>query len=231
MENSGGLLGGSLTDPPPLPPVSGLANNDWDTIIDIANQGKAQDYWNLGETITIPVGNEQLEFAIVGFNHDDKSDKSGKANITFGMTGLMANGRIMNSVDTNVGSFVSTDMYSYLRDEVLPSMPQKLQNAIKPVDKITSVGGESSELQTDSMSLWLFSAYEIGHNSVYIAKEGTPYEWYYSFRIKERPNAWWLRSPGINSDFFYCWARSTGDMGGSTRPSGREYGVCFGFCI
>lgn len=57
------------------------------------------------------------------FNHDDLADGSGKAGITFGMKELMADVHNMNSANTNVGSFVGSEMFSYLRDTVLPSLP------------------------------------------------------------------------------------------------------------
>ena len=207
-----------------------LANNDWATIAQIAETGKAQDYWNIGDTINIQVGDELLEFAIMDFYHDDKSDKSGKANITFGMTGLMADKHNMNSTDTNVGSFVGSEMYTYLKNTVLPSMPQELQNAIKPVNKRTSAGNKSTEVQVSPMSIWLFSAVEVGLSSSHVASdEGIAYP-YYTSTARQKGGAWWLRSPDVISSTSFCGVGADGTLYYSSPPVA-SWGVSFGFCI
>lgn len=222
------LGGGNLTDPPPSPI---LANNDWETIIRVANEGKGQDYWNIGDKINIQVGDELLEFAIMDFNHDDKSDGTGKANITFGMTGLMADKHNMNSTDTSVGSFVGTEMYTYLKDTVLPSMPQEVQSAIKPVDKKTSMGNKSTEIQVDSMPIWLFSAAECSLSNRYaVAGEGTAYPYYQTQENRQKGYSWWLRSPFTFNSVGFWYVHSYGTLTGSFNATGSTY-VSFGFCI
>ena len=225
MENFGGLLGGNLSIN--YDPI--LANNDWATIARVAETGKAQDYWNIGDKINIQVGDELLEFAIMDFNLDDKSDGSGKAGITFGMTGLMANTHSMNTTSTNVGSFVGSKMYAYLRDTVLPSIPQELQSIIKPVDKLTSAGNESTEVQTDSMQIWLFSAVEVGLSASYVSSgEGTAYP-YYNNGTRTKGSVWWLRSPYLSNPNYFACVFADGNL-----SSGNPFlatGVSFGFCV
>lgn len=222
------LGGGNLTELPPEPdPI--LANNSWEMIIDTANKGKGQDYWNIGDKINIQVGDELLEFAIMDFNHDDKSDGSGKANITFGMTGLMTDRHAMNSTATNVGSFVGSEMYAYLKDTVLPSIPQEVQNAIKPVNKRTSAGNKSTEIQTDSISIWLFSAIEVGLSARYVSSnEGTAYP-YHTSTTRQKGYNWWLRSPSTRSTTNFCSIYRSGTLGNDDAYS--SYGVSFGFCV
>lgn len=221
------LGGGNLTELPEPDPV--LANNSWEMIIDTANKGKGQDYWNIGDKINIQVGDETLEFAIMDFNHDDKSDGTGKANITFGMTGLMADEHNMNSTGTNVGSFVGSEMYAYLKDTILPSMPQELQNVIKPVSKRTSVGNASTEIQVDSMSIWLFSAGEVGKStgSDY-PNEGIAYP-YYNYDTLSKGSIWWLRSPQPDASNGFLTISSGGSLNFNFTNFSR--GVSFGFCI
>ena len=219
--------GGNLTELQEPDPV--LANNSWEMIIDTANKSKGQDYWNIGDKINIQVGDELLEFAIMDFNHDDKSDGTGKANITFGMTGLMADTHSMNSTNTNVGSFVGSEMYTYLQDTVLPSMPQELQSVIKSVNKRTSAGNASTEIQVDSMSIWLFSAGEIGQSAGYVSSdEGVAYP-YYNSDTRAKGDWWWLRSPCFNSTGYFCGVWSWGELGNMN--ANYSSGVSFGFCI
>ena len=220
------LGGGNLTE---LPPNPILANNDWATIARVAEAGKAQDYWSIGDTINIQVGDELLEFAIMDFNHDDKSDGSGKAGITFGMTGMMADMHSMNSTNTNVGSFVGSEMYAYLQDTVLLSMPQELQNVIKPVNKLTSAGNKSTTIQTDSMSIWLFSAVEVGLSGIYASSgEGAVYP-YYNNDTRAKSSRWWLRSPDLLYSSNFCDVFADGALSGG----GASFwgGVSFGFCV
>lgn len=221
------LGGGNLTEIPD--PV--LANNDWETIIRVANEGKGQDYWNVGDKINIQVGDELLEFAIMDFNHDDLTDGSGKAGITFGMTGLMADKHNMNSTDTNVGSFVGSEMYAYLKDIVLPSIPQKVQNAIKPVNKRTSAGDTSTDVGVDSMPLWLFSAAECDQSSYFAAAdEGIVYPYYSNQANRQKGDVWWLRSPSTVGSTNFCAVGASGVLGPSIRAS-ISHGISFGFCV
>lgn len=221
--------GGNLTELPEPDPV--LANNSWKMIIDTANKGKGQDYWNIGDKINIQVGDETLEFAIVGFNHDDKSDGTGKANITFGMTGLMADEHNMNSTATSKDSFAGSEMYAYLKDTVLSSLPQEVQNAIKPVNKRTSAGNKSTEVQVDSMPIWLFSAAEVGLSAAFVvADEGTVYPYYQTASDVQKGGTWWLRSPYTSYYYGFCAITYSGLLR-DTFNANTIQGVSFGFCI
>lgn len=217
-----------------------LANNDWATIAQVAETGRAQDYWNIGDTIDVQVGDETLTFAIMDFNHDDLADGSGKAGITFGMKELMTNIHNMNSTATNVGSFVGSEMFSYLRDTVLPSLPQNLQNVIKKVNKLTSAGNKSTSIQTDSMKLWLFSEIEILGDVVWsVEGEGFQYPYFSTIenRTKRLSNGtgdahwWWERSPYRGSSGAFCGALSNGSGTSDIYSPDFTAGVCFGFCI
>ena len=221
------LGGGNLTE---LPPNPILANNDWATIARVAEAGKAQDYWNIGDTINIQVGDELLEFAIMDFNHDDKSDSSGKAGITFGMTGLMADKHAMNPTNTNIGSFAGSEMYAYLRDTVLPSMPQELQNIIKPVNKLTSDRKTSTSVQADSMQIWLFSAVEVGlsDENMFSSGEGAAYP-YYTSTTRQKGDYWGLRSPSLPAGGFFIFVLTGGSPFEGLASIAR--GVSFGFCV
>jgi hypothetical protein len=92
--------------------------------------------WNIGDTtnITLSTG-ENIEMSILDFNHDDKSDGTGKAGITLGMTHCLATQYQMNSTKTNAGGWGECE----LRTEILPYIETTLgsewQNAIKPINK------------------------------------------------------------------------------------------------
>lgn len=177
---------------------------------------------------------------IVGFNHDDLTS-GGKAAITFGTSHLMADLRQMNGSNTNVGSFVGSAMYAYLRDTVLPSLPEELRTRIKTVDKKTSTGNMSTSIQTDAVKIFLFSFNEVAGTpgGTWVSNnEGTQYPVFSSdaSRVKKLSNGtgdaygWWLRSPRLNSSYYFCTVRSLGNAGNGADASD-TYGVCFGFCV
>ena len=180
-----------------------------------------------------------MTFVIVGKDHDDLADGSGKAKLTFGMKNLMASTRQMNSSMTNAGSFEGSAMYSWLSGTIYPSLPAELKDAIKSVNKKTSSGGGSSVIRTDAMHLWLFAEIEVfGTASHSYTGEGTQYQYFTteSTRIKKLSNGagaasyWWLRSPDeIDIDFF-CYVFSSGEPANYYDPK-TPMGVCFGFCI
>ena len=233
------LLGGvaSTEDAPAYSPV--LSENTWEQIAEaIANNDPIVDSWQIGDTKDEVVAGETLTFTIVGKDHDDKSDGTGKAKLTFGMTQLMNNTRQMNSSNTSAGSFAGSALYAYLRDTILPGMPEELRAAIKPVNKQTSSGSGSSAIRNDSMSLWLFSEVEIfGATTYSFGGEGFQYSYFATAanRIKRLSNGmgevsrWWERSPRSGYGDAFCCVATSGAA--SIYTASNSIGVCLGFCI
>ena len=177
---------------------------------------------------------------IYGFNHDDLAS-GGKAPYTFGMKNLMANERQMNTSNTLVGSFVGSAMYAYLRDTVLPSLPEELRTRIKTVNKKTDASNQSSSVQTDAVQVFLFSVNEVAgtQSGSWVSNdEGSIYPVFTgdSSRIKKLSNGagaagwWWLRSPRLDFSNGFCGVTGTGNAAGYNVASGSG-GVCFGFCV
>ena len=216
-----------------------LADNTW-AQIDAACKANDPilDSWKVGDEKDAVVNGETLTFVIVGKNHDDLADGSGKAKLTFGMKELMASTRKMNSSNTNTGSFAGSAMYTWLSGTVYPSLPSELKDVVKAVRKKTSSGSSSSSIKTDEMYLWLFAEIEVfGSTTHSYAGEGAQYPYFAtaSERIKRLSNGageayqWWERS--LYGDFAgdFCDVTPSGaaDYGYASHPKG----VCFGFCI
>ena len=233
------LLGGvaSTEDAPAYSPV--LAENTWEMIAQAcADNDPILDSWLVGDEKDEVINGETLTFVIVGKDHDDLADGSGKAPLTFGMKNLMAETRQMNATNTNSGSFAGSEMYIELSGTIYPNLPTELKDAIKAVNKKTASGSGSSAIQTDPMYLWLFSEIEVFGKATYsYAGEGTQYPYFATTaeRIKRLSNGagaasyWWERSPYRNSSSYFCRV----DSSGSAYFDGARdsYGVCFGFCI
>ena len=208
-----------------------LSKNTWAQIAKASAAGKASQLWSVGDTKDITVGSETLTLVIMGFNHDDLAS-GGRAGITFGMKNLMASTRRMNASNTNSGGFTGSEMYSWLQNTLLPTLPSDLQAVLKSVNKKTSAGSQSS------MKLFLFSEIEIFGSTTYSkAGEGSQYSYFATAanRIKYLANGsgsacwWWERSPNGSSSSNFCCVDSNGDANGYNAYY--TYGVCFGFCV
>lgn len=214
-----------------------LSKNTWAQIAKASAAGKASQLWSVGDTKDITVGSETLTLVIMGFNHDDLAS-GGKAGITFGMKNLMATTRRMNASNTNSGGFTGSEMYSWLQNTLLPTLPSDLQTVLKNVNKKTSAGSQSSTINTNSMKLFLFSEIEIFGSTTYSkAGEGSQYSYFATAanRVKYLSNGtepaywWWERSPYGGGSNIFCTVTSDGYAGGN--DADYVNGVCFGFCV
>lgn len=214
-----------------------LSKNTWAQIAKASAAGKASQLWSVGDTKDITVGSETLTLVIMGFNHDDLAS-GGKAGITFGMKNLMATTRRMNASNTNSGGFTGSEMYSWLQNTLLPTLPSDLQAVLKSVNKKTSAGSQSSTINTNSMKLFLFSEIEIFGSTTYSkAGEGSQYSYFATAanRIKYLANGsgsanwWWERSPRGSSSSAFCNVHSNGNA--NSNLANDTGGVCFGFCV
>lgn len=214
-----------------------LANNTWAQIAAASEAGVAASTWSVGDTKNITVGGETLTVEIVGFNHDDLAS-GGKAGITFGLKNLMASIRRMNASKTNNGGFTGSEMYSWLQNTLLPTLPSDLQTVLKSVNKKTSAGSQSLTINTNSMKLFLFSEIEIfGSTTFSRAGEGSQYSYFATAanRIKYLANGtgsanwWWERSPHGNDFNYFCRVSSVGNA--SYNDANSAGGVYFGFCV
>lgn len=214
-----------------------LSKNTWAQIAKASAAGKASQLWSVGDTKDITVGSETLTLVIMGFNHDDLAS-GGKAGITFGMKNLIATTRRMNVSNTNSGGFTGSEMYSWLQNTLLPTLPSDLQAVLKSVNKKTSAGSQSSTINTNSMKLFLFSEIETFGSTTYSkAGEGSQYSYFATAanRIKYLSNGsgsaawWWERSPHGSDSLSFCSVDGNGSA--DVYYAGGTYGVCFGFCV
>ena len=117
----------------------------------------------------------------------------------------------------------------------LSQLPSDLQSAIKAVNKLVSVGNNTSTIETVSDKLFLLSEVEIFGSTTYsFAGEGSQYEWYKAGNTKVKKvngsaNAWWERSPYSGDTSSFCIVASIGNAG--TYTAGYSHGVSFGFCV
>lgn len=113
-----------------------LENNSWETIAQIAAAGKAQEYWNVGDTKTITVNGENLLMTIMGFDHytlstsDTKygdttyNNGTNKAGITFMATTISTDSQILFSSDSSAKyNYGYSDIKTYLEGTLINKFP------------------------------------------------------------------------------------------------------------
>lgn len=134
-----------------------------------------------------------LEYRIIGINHDDLADGSGKAGLTFltTSTGIRSP---MNATDTNAGGWEKSELRAKMNSgEIWNLMPSDFQSKVKAVKKLTNnVDGADTDAAVTATSdkLFLLSYSEIVSTShwassyPWTSSEGTQYE---AFKGKDSP--------------------------------------------
>ena len=216
--------------------VKTLNDYTWAEIAAISEAGEAANYFSIGDEKTVEIGAETYTLQVMGFNHDDLADGSGKAGMTLGLKEIMTTTAKMNDTNTNAGGWEGSEMRTYLQNDILPNLPQDLQDVIKTVNKKTSAGNKSTEIVTSEDKLFLFSEVEIfGTTTRSASGEGEQYQYYADGGSKARnylsgsSNRWWERSPNVNGTNSFCDVSNGGSANGYFADS--TGGVVFGLSI
>ena len=191
---------------------------------------KAKAAMDAGTKFTMKLTNgKTLEYKIIGINHDDLADGSGKAGLTFltTSTGIKS---CMNSNATNIGGWEKSELRQKMNSgEIWNLMPSDFQSKVKPVRKLTNnVNGtdKNAAVSATSDKLFLLSYSEIVETPYsgwsgysWIGNEGTQYE---AFKGKvtnnysgndclKIGNYWWGRSATPNNSNSFLNVGSNGD--------------------
>lgn len=174
-----------------------FADASWEYIADISARGLASTVFALGDTKDVEVVDvagrtHTLQFHIVGFNHDDLADGTGKAGISivskaaFYMHSNHAKGytsgfwslEYLNCFIQGVG----WEAHAYrtaVQTAFMGGLPEALRSAIKEVTKKYDKHGDST-IYSCVDTAWIPSATELlGNNTNYARNNvGTQYEYY-----------------------------------------------------
>lgn len=221
----------------PMPAISdNFSSNDWATIILACRLKTIPTSWTVGSSKTMQINGVNYQIDIIGRNHDDYSDGSGKAPVTFQMHDCYNTKYRMNSSNTNSGGWNSCEMRTSRMASILEQMPQEVQAAIREVKKLTGSGGGGSTIVTSNDKLFLLSEIEIDGSATYSAPgEGSRYAYYQNggSTIKQvggSNSAWWTRSPVRTNTTAFCNTGVTGNVAWGTPTSGAN-GVAAAFCF
>ena len=182
---------------------------------DIAAKGEASPAYakanaamNAGTKFSVKLTNGQtLEYRIIGINHDDLADGSGKAGLTFEATNTVLGAQRMNATNTNVGGWEKSELRGRLNSGDLWSLlPTEIQSKVKSVKKITDNqgGGSAGTPSATTDKVFLLSSTEIYG---YRQSDGTQYEYYAMSRYSGPEIVCYFQtrsvSPSDSTDFFY----------------------------
>ena len=231
------LIGGTgydITFAPSYDPV--FANNTWEQIIEACHNNAVPDTWKVADHKSMTINGVDYQIDIIGKNHDDYADGSGKAPLTFQLHDCYRTSYAMNTSKTKVNSWNKSDMRLTRLPAIFALMPTEVQSGIREVNKLTSSGSRSPNINTTADKLFLLSEIEIFGSTTYsFSHEGTQYDYYmagnsrmkYYYGIGNHP--WWERSPHNNTTYNFCNVTSNGDP--SNKPQTNNFGVAFGFCF
>lgn len=214
-----------------------FAENEWAAIIEACHANEVPDEWVADGTCykDMDIGGTSYRIDIIGKNHDDLSDGTDKAPLTFQMHDCYTIPYPMNDTNTNVGGWRDCQMRTQTMPALKALMPAEVQAGIRAVNKLTSAGNQSSSIQTTNDKLFLLSEIEIfGITTYSFAGEGKQYDYYKAGNSKVKnlsgsANRWWERSPYSSNSTLFCNVISNGGAG-ATGASGSG-GVAFGFCF
>ena len=197
---------------------------------DIAKNGtssvvyaKAKAAMNASTTWSVKLTNgKKMTYRIIGINHDDLADGSGKAGLTFLATSKELSSR-MNATNTSVGGWEASELRAKMNSgEIWNLMPSDFQSKVKAVKKLTNnVGGgdknKNATVTATTDRLFLLSYSELVPTSYYASScpwtssEGAQYEaiegkvknGYSTNACLQSGSNWWERSvdPLYSSSF------------------------------
>ena len=196
---------------------------------DIAKNGtssvvyaKAEAAMKAGTAWSVKLTNGQIvTYRIIGINHDDAADGSGKAGLTFESTIRAWPSQPMNSKNTNAGGWENSELRSRLNTgDLWALLPSELQSKVKAVVKMTDNkgGGSAGTASATTDKVFLLSSTEVWGD---LDGDGTQYE-YYAFKGVTASshtgaalgNVRWTRSVNPKSTWSFRYISSGGGVAG-----------------
>ena len=214
-----------------------FANNSWESIIAVCQSGEVPESWAVGDQKNMTINGVDYAIDIIGKNHDDYADGSGKAPLTFQLHDCyITTYKVYDGVGTS-GGWESCDMRTIHLPSILETMPADVRASIKEVSKEYAKSYNASNVSTTDDKLFLLSEQEcFGTKSLSPVVEGVQYEYYKTSgrSIKYRSGTkqtWAIRSLYKTSSFSMPVITVAGQISHVTLADGDKLGVSFAFCF
>ena len=142
---------------------------------------KAKAAMDAGTKFSVKLTNgKTLEYRIVGIDHDDLADGSGKAGLTFEATNNALALQRINATDTHAGGWEKSELRGRLNTgDLWALLPAEVQSKAKPVTKMTDNqgGGKAGTPSATTDKVFLLSTTEVYGD---LQSDGVQYEYYKS---------------------------------------------------
>lgn len=215
-------------------PMTNLDHISWRRVDEIAKAGKAREYFALGATKKDYMKNGFVAtYQIIGFDHDDLADDSGKAPISWDMVSLYKDEAAMRK-DGNSVWWNDADIRSFLNGDFKNNVSDDLAAIVKKVWKQSA--DRNGNMQKTADEFWLKSEQELyGRKFWSYGGEGRWYEFYAQENINyfklnvEGEQEWqWLRSVYADDSYYFCIVYTSGSVNASSAYY--SFGFAPAFC-
>ena len=232
--------------PPPIESVS-FAKDSWETIAKNVANGKADEYYNVGDTKDVTLsGYGTFKVRIANLSTPESC--------TMWYYSETACGFVIEFVDiiTNHVSLVNgstmygwpqSELRRFLNEDIYSALPKDLQNIISTVNVVSGHDISDENNYNSYDRLYLLSSVEIGNadDSDSVTDTSTRRLDYYTFyetsgasiRMKKyngEVTRWWLRSPDKYNSSFYLFVNESGSVF-NRHSLDDEYGLAPAFRI
>lgn len=217
------------------PYADNFPDNTWAQIIDACQKRQIPVSWKVKNQKAMTIGGTDYLIDIIGKDHDDYADGTGKAPLTFQLHDCYATKYRMASSRSNATGWSACEMRSTSLPAIFALMPEEVQAATRTVNKLTSAGNKSTEIVTTADKLFLPSEIEVfGFIDSSAPGEGAMYDYYAEGGSKmkylgTKTSVWLLRGPRVSSAISYCSVSTGGNPTENTGTS--SSGVAFAFCF
>jgi len=205
------------------------------------------DYYTLDATSTTDsiswtMNGTSYAFRIIGFNHYDKAEGSGKAGILFQMVDCFNTSYNMCSTKSYDNGWDNSDLRNTMNATIYRYLPRDVKDSISPVRILTAKNVTTSTIITTNDKIFVPAEVEIfgtASRAIGGMNEGSLYAWYRvnntaANRIKKvngTNKAWWCRSPHKwqTSQATFCYVGNSGQIGTGFVQFDNSVSACFCF--
>ena len=205
-----------------------FADVTWEQVIIACQNNEVPDTWAVGDSKPMTINGTSYQIDIIGKNHDDYADGTGKAPLTFQMHDCYGTLYSINGTSVTKVAWGSSRMKKTELPGILKTMPSEVQSGIREVSK-------TARKTTNAETLFLLSEYEIfGRKTYAYTEEGSQYAYYAdgNSTIKNfngSARLWLTRSERNITEGSYGCVSING--GASSTNTDNKSGVAFGFCF
>lgn len=214
-----------------------FANNTWEEIALACQMGAVPASWEVGNQKTMTIDGTDYAIDIIGKDHDDYADGSGKAPLTFQLHDCYNTKYKVYTNSNTSGGWGSCVMRTTHLPDILAKMPDGVQAAIKKVVKEYAPTYNNTAVSISEDMLFLLSEHEYsGSQTNSPFAEGKRYEYYNAGnsgvkKFNGTSSSWTLRSLHKQFSGSALVVQTSGTVGSVSLANGYELGLAFAFCF